>query len=463
MSSVASNGVVLKGDAAIMLIKNGVVITFGPDRRVIPGGAVYYEGDTIIEVGRAAALEAKYPEAATLDASGKIVMPGMICAHTHFYGAFARGMPIPGRPPENFMQILAQLWWKIDRALTLEDSRYSALVALVDAIRHGTTTLIDHHASPTHIEGSLDALAEAVVASGLRVGLCYEVTDRNGPAGAKAGIAENLRFIRHLRANPNPKLGVSFGLHASFTLSDETLEACVDAVKGLDTGFHIHVAEDKADQADSLKQYNLRVADRLEKKGILGPKTLVAHAIHVDAYELDAFRATRTKISHQPRSNMNNAVGVANVETMLNKGLTVGLGNDGFSNNMFSEIHTAYLLHKVSKGDPRAMPGDRLIEIAFQHNATIAGLFFPKPVGALVPGALADIIVLDYAPYTPLTEGNYPWHVIFGMDGSHVTHTIAGGQMLMQDRQVLSLDEAAIAARAMELSPAVWERARTMD
>jgi putative selenium metabolism protein SsnA len=367
-------------------------------------------------------------------------------------------MAIPGVPPENFMQILERLWWKVDRALTLEDSKYSALTALVDAIRHGTTTLIDHHASPTHIDGSLDALAEAAAMSGLRVGLCYEVTDRNGPDGTQAGINENVRFIKKLRANPNPKLGASFGLHAAFTVSDTTLDACLAAAQGLDTGFHIHVAEDKADEADSLKKYGIRVAERLEKKGILGPKTLVAHAIHVDAYEMDSFRATHTKISHQPRSNMNNAVGVAQVETMLNKGITVGLGNDGFYNNMFSEIHTAYLLHRVSKGDPRVMPGDRLIEMAFNNNAVIAGLFFPQPVGALAPGAFADIILLDYVPFTPLTDGNYPWHLVFGMDGSHVTHTIAGGQVLMKDRQVLTLDETAIAQKATNLAAQVWKR-----
>ncbi len=446
-----------------MLIMNGTVITFDDKNRVIPYGAVYYENDTIVEVGRMADLESKYPQAEKLDADGKIIMPGMICAHTHFYGAFARGMAIPGQAPQNFMQILEQLWWKVDRALTLEDSKYSALVALVDAIRHGTTTLIDHHASPAHIDGSLDALAEAATESGLRVGLCYEVTDRNGPAGREAGIAENVRFIKRLRQSPNPKLGASFGLHASFTVSDATLEASVDAVRGLDSGFHIHVAEDKADEADSLKKHNMRVAERLEKRDILGPKTLVAHAIHVDAYEMDAFRATKSKISHQPRSNMNNAVGVTEVEKLLNKGVVVGLGNDGFYNNMFSEIHTAYLLHKVSKGDPRVMPGDRLMDMAFKNNAIIAAMFFPKPVGALVPGAFADIILQDYVPYTPLTEGNYPWQLIFGMDGSHVTHTIAGGQLLMKERQVLTLDEVAIADKATSLATDVWRRVGEMD
>jgi putative selenium metabolism protein SsnA len=445
-----------------MLITNGTVLTFAEDGRVIPYGAIYYEGDTIIDVGRTADLESKYATAEKLDAGGKIIMPGMICGHTHFYSAFARGMAIPGAAPQNFMEILERLWWKVDRALTLEDSKYSALVALVDAVRHGTTTLIDHHASPNHIDGSLDALAEAATESGLRVGLCYEVTDRNGLSGATAGIAENMRFLKKLQAQPNPKLGALFGLHASFTVSDATLDACLDAAQGLNTGFHIHVAEDKADEADSMKKYNMRVAERLEKKEILGPGTLVAHGIHIDAYEMDALRATKTKVSHQPRSNMNNAVGVAQVERMLDKGIIVGLGNDGFYNNMFSEIHTAYLLHKVHKGDPRVMPGDRLINMAFRNNAEIAGLFFPRRVGALQPGAFADIILQDYIPFTPLTDANFPWQLIFGMDGSHVTHTIAGGQLLMENRRLLHMDEEAIAARATELAKGVWQRVRDM-
>ncbi len=441
-----------------MLIINGTILTFGNDKRVLPDHAVYYENDTIVDIGRTADLVQKYPMAERLDANGKIVMPGMICAHTHFYGAFARGMAIPGQPPANFLEILERLWWNLDRALTLEDSKYSALVCLVEAIRHGTTTLIDHHASPTHIDGSLDVLAEAVLESGLRVGLCYEVTDRNGTQGTADGIRENVRFIKRLQAKPNPKLGASFGLHASLTVGDHTLEDCVESARGLNCGFHLHGAEDKADQVDSLKKYDQRVIERLEDKKILGPKTLIAHAVHLDAYEMGALHNSQTKVSHQPRSNMNNAVGLAEIEKMLDKGITVGLGNDGFSNNMFSEIHTAYLVHRLSKGDPRVMPADRLLDMAFNHNGTIANIYFPKPVGHLAPGALADIILLDYVPFTPLTDGNYPWHVVFGIDGSHVTHTICGGQMLMRDRQLLTLDETAIAAKAKELAKAMWNR-----
>ncbi len=447
-----------------MLITNGTVLTFGKEKRIIPGGAVYYEDDAIVAVGPTSDLQAKYPQAEKLDAAGKLIMPGSVCAHTHFYGAFARGMAIPGAAPANFMEILEKLWWKIDLALTLEDCQASAEVCLVDAIRHGTTTLIDHHASPKAIDGSLDVLAEAVLQSGLRASLCYEVTDRNGPAGTAAGIAENVRWlkkVRTLRAQNHPdadRLGASFGLHAAFTVSDRTLEQCLSAASGLDTGFHIHLAEDKADEQYSLQHYNMRVAERLEDRGILGPKTLVAHGVHLDAFEMNALKLSKTKLSHQPRSNMNNGVGVAPVETMLKKGITVGLGNDGFSNNMFTEMAVAYLLHKSHQGDPRAMPADTVMELAYNNNAKIADIFFPKPVAALQPGAYADIILLDYHPFTWMTDGNYPWHIIFGVDGSRVTHTIAAGKLLMKDRELLTMDEEAIAARAKALSDKVWNR-----
>ena len=441
-----------------MLIINGTVLTFGEQPRVIPGGAVCIQDDIIAAVGSTAELSARYPQETVLDARGKIVMPGLICGHTHFYGAFARGMAIPGEPPANFMQILERLWWKIDRALTLDDCYLSAMVCLVDAIRHGTTTLIDHHASPNAIDGSLDSLAKAVDESGLRACLCYEVTDRNGEEGARAGIAENVRFIQKMRQNPHSRLAATFGLHASLTVSNDTLALCRMESEGLDTGYHIHVAEDKADQQDSLKKYGIRVVERLEQQQILGPQTITAHCIHIDAFEMDILRATGTNVTHQPRSNMNNAVGVADVPGLLRRGINVALGDDGFYNNMFVEMHVAYLLQRIHTLDPRTFPGDDLMRVAFDNNNRLASVFWPKAVGTLKPGAFADIILLDYVPFTPLTDGNYPWQMIFGMDGSHVTHTICGGKLLMKDRQLLALDEEAIAAKATTAAKAVWQR-----
>jgi len=450
-----------------MLITNGTLITLGADapRRVIENGAVYIRGDKIADIGTTRALEKRYSreDAERLDARGKLVMPGSIVSHTHFYGAFARGMALPpGPPPKNFPEILQQLWWKIDRALMLEDCKLSALVCLVDAIRNGTTTLIDHHASPNAIDGSLDTVADAVLESGLRASLCYEVTDRNGAAGARAGIRENVRFIKKVMSDEwrvaRNRVAASFGVHASFTVSDKTLEQCLDAIDGLGVGFHIHVAEDIADEDDALQKFKQRVSERLETRGVFGPKTIAAHCVQVDVGEIELLHRTKTNVAHNARSNMNNAVGVADVLGMLRRGINVGLGNDGFTNNQFAEMKTAYLLHKSARRDPRVMGADQVVEIAYANNAKIARVFWRPRVGELSVGAFADIILLDYIPYTPLTAGNFPWHLIFGMDGTHVTHTICAGKLLMKDRQLLTLDEEAIAARAKEAAKQVWKR-----
>jgi putative selenium metabolism protein SsnA len=440
-----------------LLITNATLVTWEDPNQLIEDGALLIEGGTIREVGTTVDLVARYPDAERLDAYGQLAMPGGICAHTHFYGAYARGMAIPGPAPKNFPEILERLWWPLDKALDEEAVRFSALVSLVDAIKHGTTTLIDHHASPNFIDGSLDVIADAVEEAGLRAVLCYEVTDRDGPEKAQAGIAENVRFLK--AARQRPLVAATFGLHAGLTLSDETLQACAEAADGLDTGFHIHVAEHEVDEEDSLRKSGERVAQRLSRLGILGSKTIVAHAVHVDEAERAILKDSGTWVSHQPRSNMNNAVGAAAVDTMYAEGIKLALGNDGFSNNMWAEWKAAYLLHKVTSRDPRRVPGDVVARMATVHNAQLAEVFFPgQVIGRLVPGAVADVILVNYQPFTPLTAGNLPWHILFGFEASMVTTTIVAGRILMRDRVVLTLDEVAIADAARDCAPGVWER-----
>lgn len=442
-----------------LLITNGQLVTWGEDNEIIGDGALLLRDGRIAAIGDSHTLPLEYPEVEKMDAGGQLVMPGNICAHTHFYGAFARGMAIPGAPMKDFPEILERLWWRLDRALTAEDVEYSALVCLVDAIKHGTTTLIDHHASPNAIAGSLDVIAGAVEKSGLRAGLCYEVTDRNGPDGAQAGIDENVRYLKALKADNSGLLSGTFGLHASLSLSDETLADCLDAASELDTGFHIHVAEHEADEYDSVFKYDKRAVNRLALAGILGPKSIVAHAVHVDPAEKNMLNDTGTWVTHQPRSNMNNAVGAADIEGMLRLGIPVCLGNDGFSNNMWAEWKTAYLLHKVVHRDPSRANGMDIAQMAIYNNAALAGVFWPElPIGRLEVGAAADIILVDYQPTTPLTAGNLPWHIIFGFEVDTVTATIVAGRVLMRDRQLLTLDEAEITAKSRELAGGVWQR-----
>jgi len=442
-----------------MLITNANLITWGAPNEILENHALYIEGNRIVALGPSTELQAKHPQADILDARGQYVMPGNICAHTHFYGAFARGMAIPGEAPRDFPEILDRLWWRLDKALTPEDVRYSALVCLIDAVKHGTTTLIDHHASPNAIDGSLDVIAEAVNQAGLRACLCYEVTDRDGPERAKAGIAENLRFLKSQISNPQSNIAATFGLHASLTLSDATLEACRSTWDANSFGFHIHAAEHESDQYDSLQKSGTRVIDRLHKFGILGNRSIVAHAVHIDHREAELLRATGTWVTHQPRSNMNNAVGAADAEGLLRLGVKVALGNDGFSNAMWDEWKATYLFHKAAHRDPRRMNGATVAEMAIANNAALAHVFFPQaPVGVLAPGAFADVIFVDYHPTTPMSAGNLPWHILFGFENSMVSTTVCAGKVLMKDRQLLFLDEAEITAKSRELAKKVWER-----
>jgi putative selenium metabolism protein SsnA len=444
-----------------MLIINGKLITWGKDNQVKPEGwGLLIRHGVIEKIAPQDELLQNYPDEERLDAENQYVMPGNICAHTHFYGAFSRGLGIPGDPAKNFTEILDKLWWNLDKALDEEGSRYSALVCLVDAVKHGTTTLIDHHASPNAIEGSLDIIAETVNQSGLRASLCYEVTDRDGREKAEQGLQENLRFIKRIQKRDpmDANLRAHFGLHASLTLSDETLaranELCPTGI-----GFHIHAAEGVADQVYSLETSGKRVVHRLDQFGILKPESILAHGVHLDEGEIARLAETQTWLTHQPRSNMNNAVGVAPIEDMLKAGMRVGMGNDGFSNTMWQEWKEAYLLHKLYHRDPQRMGGYTVTKIAIENNAAlVTDLFDGLKVGEISEGAAADLIFVNYHPFTPLTGGNLPWHILFGFQESMVTATIVAGKPLMYRRELLTIDEAEIAAKAMEISVKIWDR-----
>ena len=441
-----------------MLIINANLITLGADPQILWDQALYIEGDRIAAIGGGEALAARYPAAELLDARGQFVMPGGICAHTHFYGAYARGLAIPGPAPRDFPQILERLWWPLDKALDKDSVRASALVCLLDAIKHGTTSLIDHHASPNCIDGSLDVIGDAVDAAGLRAVLCYEVTDRDGRDKMRAGIDENLRFMA--AASDHPRLRGTFGLHASLTLNDESLSACADAIPA-GASFHIHVAEHEADQGDCLVKSGLNVVERLDRFGILNERTIAAHCVHIEAHERDILLDRGVWVSHQPRSNMNNGVGAADIDGMQEAGIKLCLGNDGFSNNMWAEWKAAYLLHKVVNRDPRRADGMNIARMAWEQQRPPDGMLLPRQKNRRDPRrrAAADLILVDYKPFTPLTAGNLPWHLLFGFEASMVTTTICAGKILMRDRQILTLDESARSRpKRSTWRQAVWER-----
>ena len=437
--------------------ENGIVVTLGKNNRVIWNGSVVTDGENIVAVGDAAELKKHYPDAEAVDCTGKIILPGFICAHHHFYSTMARGMAIPGKPASNFVEILERLWWKVDKAIEGEDIKLSAQIPLIECIRNGTTTIIDHHASPSMRDGSLDLIEAAVREAGLRASLCYEVSDRNAQGG---GIAENERFIKKI-GKGDGQIAAMMGLHASFTVSDETVETCVGIAKNAGVGCHIHVAEDAADREDSLAKYGVPTVERLRKLGVTGEKSIFVHCVHIDESEMDTIAATKTIVVHNPESNMNNAVGVTQLLKLLGKGILVGLGTDGMASDMLSQMRCAYLLHRLDNHDPRVafMEAPQLL---LGNNADIVERQFGIRVGELAEGLPADMAILDYYPPTPLDENNFLGHLIFGLTDANVDMTICRGKILMKNKQIISMDEERIAARSRELAPEMWNRLQSM-
>jgi putative selenium metabolism protein SsnA len=433
--------------------EHGIVVTLGQKNQVIWNGSVVIEGENILGVGSATDLQKRFPDAEAVDCSGKIVLPGFVCAHHHFYSTMARGMAIPGEPASNFVEILERLWWKVDRALLEEDITLSAQIPLIECIRNGTTTAIDHHASPGRPEESLDLIESAVRQAGIRASLCYEVSDRNVMGD---GIEENERFIKKL-GKGDGQIAAMMGLHASFTLSDETLEKCIGIARDAGVGCHIHVAEDLADREDSLNKYGMPVVHRLDKMGASGPKSLFIHCVHIDDDEMDLIAATKTSIVHNPESNMNNAVGVTRLFDLLKRNILVGLGSDGMSSDMLSQMRCAYLLHRLANSDPRLgfLEAPKLL---LENNADIVERQFGIRVGEIAEGRPADLAIMDYRPPTVLNEGNFLGHLIFGLVDATVDTTVCRGKILMQGKKILAMDEERIAARSRELAPQMWRR-----
>lgn len=385
---------------------------------------------------------------AVYDLHGKIIMPGFVNAHTHLYSALARGMSYPKEPPQNFLEILQKIWWKLDRALDEDSIYYSALVGAIDAVRCGTTTLIDHHASPKSITGSLDIIKEAMREVGLRGVLCYEVTDRGGKKERDKGLDENERFIKDNRNNMQFRGMV--GGHAAFTMSNETLRLCGEMAEKHNVGVHIHVAEDKSDVTDALENYQCSIIDRLEKHGILRRDSIFAHGVHLSDKELERVRKFGSWMIHNPRSNMNNRIGYAPLHLF---GERTGLGTDGFPADMFEEAKIGF----YKRQDSRASENVNMIRLLQNGQRTISEIFGQK-FGSLQKRSPADIVVLDYQPPTPMTAENLAGHFLFGMNSPMIESVMVDGKWIVKNRVLVGFDLESVYNKSNKAAKRLWEK-----
>jgi len=435
-----------------LLIHNGHLVTLDEENRFIENGKVYIEGDRIVEVG--SFPDSKYSPERSIDARGSLVMPGLINAHHHLYSTFARGFTPPGAPARNFAEILSQMWWKLDSALDSEDVYYSALLALMQAARAGCTTVIDHHASPSCCDGSLDEVERAFRDVGLSGCLSYEVSDRNREG---EGIEENERYIRKCRDSDDGQMSALFGMHALMTLGTKTLERCAEAAHSLATGFHVHVAEDEIDVKLTMERYGRGVMDRMLDFGIPGAGTIFVHGVHFESREMDLLRSTDSMLVNNPESNMNNGLSVSPILEMLKHGVTVGVGTDGMSSHLISQARAMYLHQRTYHHDP-AIAFAEACEILLYNNRSICNRLFREPRGALAPGQLADIMIPQYLPFTPLNADTFFGHLLFGLSFSRVRTTIARGRVIVDDGRLVNLDEESIRARCVERAARIWAK-----
>ncbi len=452
-----------------MIIRNARVLTFDSANRVLDSGAVEILPDgSIGQVTETLAgapplnpllsKEGSATNPEIIDAQGKLLMPALINCHTHLYSTLARGISFAGRAPRNFPEILKKLWWRLDRALSWDDVYYSALVGLVDSAKCGVGTLVDHHSSPNAGAGSLDRIEQAFREVGLRGVLCSVSSDRNGPASAAEGIAENIRFLeRHPSGSGDGQIAGSFGLHASFTLSDPTLRRAVEANESLRAGFHVHVAEDRCDVDDALRRYHKSPVMRLRDMGILDDRSLAAHCVHVSPRDIAVLAKRRINVVHNPQSNCNNAVGIAHLLEMFRQGVLVGLGSDGYTPRMWDEFKAAFHVQKLREDDPRVAYAEAYAA-ALLNNRTIARKIWGWEIGRIETGSRADLLLVDYFPPTPLDGSNLFGHFLFGIANAPVDSLLVNGRFVLRHKECVTVNEREVAEKASARARALWER-----
>ncbi len=404
-------------------------------------GTIRISDGKILEVA-----EEPGPDDVIVDMAGRVALPGLVVGHHHLYSALARGMPAPARTPSNFVEVLEYVWWVLDRALDEESIRMSGYAGLLGAARLGITGVIDHHASPNLIDGSLDLLAESFRDIGIRGLLTYEVTDRGGRERARAGIRENVRFIEAHRNDP--MLRGTMGGHASFTMSDETLDEMAAECSRLDTGLHIHVLEDAADRSASEERYGADPLTRLSERGLVRQGSILAHLVHATPEELQMVADSGALMVHNPRSNMNNRVGHAAVEPGWI------LGTDGIDSNIIEESKAAFYLARHEKyGHDYDLPL-ALISRTQEAFGEMMGLRLGK-IGA---GYEADITFLRYEPPTPLADTNVVGHLLFGLGSWAVSETMVAGRFIYRNGEVQGPNEQEIMDRARTAAQRLWRR-----
>jgi cytosine/adenosine deaminase-related metal-dependent hydrolase len=417
----------------MILLKNGTYI----DWRTLE----FYSRDVLVSENSTKLTfdpsEEQKEAAVTIDCSGLYITKSFGCGHHHAYSALARGMPAPKKSPVNFKEILEEIWWKLDKVLDLETIYYSALVTAMACLKNGVTFIIDHHSSPFAIKGSLNTIKKAFDEVGVGHLLCYEISDRDGQHIAEQGLEETERYLTTYQG--------LVGLHASFTVSDDTIRKSVELAKRYGAGIHIHTAEAITDQEDCIAKYGKRVVERLSENGILQfHNTILAHCIHLDQHEKGLISGSNVWIAHNAESNMNNSVGEFHSEGVLEN---IMLGTDGMHSDMLRAAKSTYFYSHAYDNLNYQKTYHRFRNI---HN-------YLDMSGYTGDGS-NNLVVLDYDSPTEINSSNFLSHFLFGIESRHIRHVITNGRLLMSNNEILTVKEDQILNRSISLSKLLWQK-----
>ena len=440
---------------SVTVIKNAEKVIISLDPPVVQDGVdIVVTNDIVTAIGLNAGDMISADK--IIDASGCIVHPGLVCSHHHYYSGLSRGITADIGPTPDFISTLQQLWWRLDRALDEESVYYSSLICSLDAVKAGTTSVIDHHSSPSCIAGSLDAIKKGFVETGLRGMTCYEVTNRNGgDAEIEKGVEENIRFAKSIdlekAAGNSPHLvEAAIGGHAPFTISDAGLQLLAEAVKETGRGIHLHIAEDLYDVSVSHHQYQKDLVVRLNDFGLINDRSILVHGLFLSNEDIEILNMQDGFLVHNAQSNMNNNVGYNN---MLPAVKNLALGTDGIGADMFEELKFAYFKNRDAGGS--FWPPEYLS--ALSRGNRIIERYFSGQFGTLAPGYKADLVISDYQSPTPLTKENLAGHFAFGLGSSSVKTVLIDGKTVLENRE-FPFNVQQIYKDAAKHAKKVWKR-----
>lgn len=441
-----------------LLINNGLVLTMDRERRIYDNGYVAIDGDQIIDVGSGDGFD-RYDAEEVIDAKHGVIMPGFLCAHTHFYGLLLRGSPWFSaiEPPTDFIQNLHRIWWALDVMLTYEDAYAAALIGSIEFARSGVTMFFDNISSPNTINGVLDYMEKAVNEVNLRGILSFEATQRRSFDEGFKGLAENERFIRKNNHDPGKLVKGAFYLHASFTVYDELFMKTRELADKYNALISIHTEEGLVDVYHNLERYGLRPIERMYKLGFLKSDVILVHVVHANNDELKIIRDTGAHVAHNAMSNMLNAVGIPRIPEMIDLGINVGIGNDGYIFDEFENIRATYLIHKVWYRDPRVLTPMKVIEMS---TINVARMFHVDDiVGSIEKGKKADIIVVDPSNLpTPLNKDTVYGHLVNSFNGRDVSYVIVNGKIVVRNKKIVTIDETKKREYVFKVVERLWDK-----